>query len=551
MVNADIMLVAVGLAECFMLTRAAVLCEKIVNNKWRLLWLLPSLVCILITVSAGTEPLMAAAYLGSVGLAAGFFTDERKKRNIISAVCAAVMLLSLPCCLLSKSYRKHFDFTGDFETAVRSMKSHYALTKHKGIDFDALHDKYLPMFEQAEKDCDAVQNVIAWNCFCAEIHDGHVSYAPNDEADYKKAMKLAAGNDYGLVIVKLSDGSFAAAQVDDSLEEKGIHLGTKVKLWNGETPDKANERSLIWRMETWCDADNRDFYSGICAAGVGGDTAELTFADDSGKEQTVTLPKLSDNYYDRLKKAKETIDRGVNAPHMSWTKVNDTTAVLRIKFMMFDTDSLNKDNHLGMKNEIRKGLLELMDEGVRDVIIDIRSNGGGSGDMVKGIASLFAPEGEHYYVTNALWDEENGCYVTDAEGNYLPDDDVTFEGENILGNGRIIILVNSNSGSASDHLTKVMSGFENVTVMGFTGAGGAAQGAYSLPLSCGSVSFSGSVMLDKDGSIFIDSGKDMQAADDVGEHIPFDEQALISLFENDEDYLLNVAAEKLSKTDHK
>ncbi|SDA21930.1 carboxyl-terminal processing protease [Ruminococcus sp. YE71] len=547
MIYQDVLLIALGVAQCLLLERFAVRSEKNISSLSKLCWLIPSVTALVIMLNIGFEPLMAGAYLGCAGLAAGFFREDVKSRRITSAVCAAVMLISVPCCLLSDAYRARHDFTGDFKKAVSSMRLYYPLTQHKDIDFDALYEKYIPEFRKADKDRDEVENYIAWARFCAEFHDGHVGYAPNDEDTVREACKRAGGNDYGLVILKLSDGSFTAVNVDDSLANKGIHLGTQIISWNGETPDKADERSTLAQMENIPDADNAEFHKGMFAAGTGGDTAELTFIADDGSEQTVTLPKLGGCYYDRFEEMGKKLYQGYEAAHMSVTKINDTTAVLRVKSMVYDSVSASKDNHTGMKLELRDKVRTMMDEGVTDIIIDIRSNGGGSGDMTEAIASLFAPEGEHYYVTNALWDDKKGCYATDGKGGYLPDDDIVFSGDNILGeNGRIVLLVNDHSASASDHLTKVMSSFDNVTVMGFTGPNGSAQGVCSKQLTEGTLNYSGSVMLDRDGSIFIDSGKDRQSTDDTGVKIPLDSKAIQAIFADGQDYLLNCAIEEIA-----
>ncbi len=547
--NYDLALIGAELLFCLLLWLFAGYAEKVLSAKFRLLYLVPAVVCLMITLMAGTEPCMAGAYIGSAGLAFGFFRDEKKLRRISSVICAAVIAISLPVCLLDGDYRNRPDYLGDFEKAYASISKHYALTKHKQIDWNELYKKYRPQFAEVTKTRDKYYNLLLWKRFCAEMYDGHVGYAPNKggEEFSDEVKHRYYGNDYGLVIMHTSDGGYAALCVDDSLKSLGIRNGTRVISWNGESPDEADKHSEIYDCRPFFDRENEDFYKGMLAAGTGGETAELRFIADDGSEQTVTLPQLSDNYSERFEDFSKKIHKGHEAAHLSVTKVNDATACLRIKFMAYDSNSSQNDDHTGMKFEIRDKVAALMDEGVKNLVIDCRSNSGGSGDMVKGIASLFAPEGEHYYCTNPVWDKDKACYPTDENGDYLPGEEITFNGENLLGSGKIILLVNDECASAGDHITKVMRGMENVTVMGFTKPAGVGQGVYGIELENGSLSYSSAVMLDRDGSIFIDAGTDRRSTDDIDIKVPFDDAAIHAIFDEDRDYLLELALEKLGQ----
>lgn len=539
----DILNIALGLLSCVLLWLAAGYADKVKNTKWRLLWLIPALLCLLLTYMAGFDKCMLGAYIGALVLLYGLVNPEKKARRMTSAAAAVCMVISIPLCTFGKMYRR-VDYVSQFKTGFRSMKTHYVLSEHKQIDWDGLYDKYLPQFEAVNRSQDKIENEIVWSKFCAEFHDLHVNYS-SDEETYEAANKRAAGNDYGLVILTLADGRTAAVNVDGSLSALGIHNGTEVVSWNGMSPAEADKQSDYYLMQSYADEDNEKFYEGFFAAGTGDNTAELVYIDDNGKEQKIELSKISDDYYSRCKKVYDTINQGFEAGHMSVTKLNETTACLRIKMMKFDTVS-EKDNHTGMQQELREKILEMKEDGVRDFVIDIRENSGGSGTMVKAIAQLFAPEGEHYYVSDAYFDTDTRSYVKEGEG-WKKVNDVTFAGENILGDdGRIVVLVTEHSVSAADHLTKVMTDFENTTVIGFTEPAGSAQGVTGVELGNATLAYSASLMLNEDGSIFIDSGVDYQSGDDVDIKIPLDDQALEALFENGEDYLMEQSLDYLA-----
>ncbi|ADU22649.1 S41 family peptidase [Ruminococcus albus] len=519
--------------------------DRVKNSKWRLLWLIPMASCFLIVYVAGVEKLLIPAYIGAVILGAGFFIPKIKTRRAASGLSWVLVLISLPLCLFNKAYRS-VDYVRDFKEGFESMKAHYVLTEHKQVNWDALYEKYLPEFKAANKAHDKVANEIAWYKFCAEFHDGHVNFG-SDEKTRDAAYSRLSGIDHGLVICTLSDGRTVAAEVDSSLNALGIHNGTEIISWNGMTPAEADELNEMKQLFNFADADNQKFFEGTFAAGTGGDSVEAVIKDDSGNIKTVVLDKISDDYYNRAKEVYDKLLKGMNVGHMTLTKINDTTVCLRIKTMNFDSIS-EKDKHKKMKDELREQILDAKKEGVRDIIIDIRENNGGSGTMVKAIGELFAPEGEYYYVSDAYFDHDKKCYVKNGEGKWKVAGDVYVDGENILGDdGRIILLVGSHSVSAADHLTKLMSEFENTTVMGFTGPLGSAQGVSPIKLKSGMFSYSSSLMLNKDGTVYIDCGTDYNADDDAEVIVPFDEKAFREIFDEDNDYLMDTAVKYLEE----
>lgn len=544
MQDLDILNIALGLIFCAALWGLSIYADKVKSTNWRIYWLAPGFVCLLLTFMSGFDICMLGVYIGVLILTLGLVKPKRKSRQLVSLAAAVCMIVSIPVCMFSGAYRR-IDYANDFKQGFNAMKAHYALSEHKQIDWDALYDKYLPQFEKVTKSQDKIENEIVWNKFCAEFHDLHVGYA-SDEETLAEAKKRAAGNDFGLVIMSLADGKYAAVEADPSLEALGIHNGTEIVEWNGMTPAEADELSDYFRMQNFADIDNRIFYNGFYAAGTKDDTATLTYIDDSGVQKTAELSKISDDYYSRCEKAYQSINRGYEAGHMSVTKINDTTACLRIKSMIFDTAS-EKENHATMQQEIREKVLALKEEGVKDIVIDIRENNGGSGTMVRAIAEIFAPEGEHYYSSDPYFDRQTNSYVKESDGKWKKANDITFFGENILGDeGRIVVLVTAHSVSAADHLTKVMSAFDNTTVIGFTEPAGSAQGVVMLPLTEGSLAYSMGLMLNEDGSVFIDSGTDFQSGNDVDIKVPFDDKAITALFDNDEDYLLEYSLEYLA-----
>ena len=538
MIDSDKILLEIGLLLCVILWIMAGIAEKYVSTKWRLAYILPAVLCMFFIAFKGFELSFLGAYIGFALIAAGFFKDSRKLRRVVCIIGAVLMLTAIPISSLNKNYRS-VSFTKDFKEAFETIEKHYVLTEHKGIDLDALYEEYLPKFRQAEKNNDEIENCMVWLEFCSEFHDGHVNFMPS--GDYEEVMssvyERVLGNDYGLSVMKLSDGSFCAVNVDESLKAMGIFNGTEIISWDGVSPSVLGENEIKY-CSFAADIDNEDFWRAAYGSGKGGDSVTVTFTDESGSEKTAVLPKTGESYYTRLKKTVETIDQGIEAGHLTWTDINETTAALRIKMMMADYKSAESGDHSMLKGALREKAEELKANGVDTLIFDMRGNSGGSGDMVKAIAEVFAPGGVHYYCTDALWDSENECYATDENGRFVKGTDVYYAGEDVWSHGRIIILVNSASVSAADHLAYIMRQFDNVTVAGFTESNGSAQGVGRVSLSCGGLSISGSLLLDENGDVLIDGGTDRQSGNKLELTVPFDKQAIKSLFDDGEDYII-------------
>ncbi|HAG14292.1 MAG TPA: peptidase S41 [Ruminococcus sp.] len=561
----DIIAVTACMLCCAGLWRFAVYADDVKNTKHKLLWLLPPVLAFVIT-KEGPELSLLPLYLGAVIAACGFFTEQKNMRQKLAVSAACCMLLSFPVCLCNPRYRAK-DLIGDFEKCFAEMHAHYVLTEHKGIDWDALYAKYQPTFAEADRTQDYAAYGLAWEAFCGEFHDGHTNCSfSEDITDAVNAeTRRLLGNDYGLCIMHCTDGSFAAVCVDDSLAKYGIHNGTVITAWDGKAPDAVNRESAFYdsqlmycekdhiadmiMFDSFPDIDNAAFWSAMFTAGIGGETVNVTYLDDNGNAQTAALHPIGE-YFDRFCQMKKTVDQGLkDTGTMQWKKVGKTTACLRIKGMSYDDVSYNSsdmEDYAEMREELRSAVLAYQAQGVRNVIIDLRGNEGGSPHFVKCVAALFAPKGEYYCSSDCVWDPETQFWKKDENGKFVPFESLTLQGEQILGDGRIIVLVNSASISAADHMIKLMSAFENVTIIGFTEPNGSGQAIGRTYGQNVGVSFSNCVCLGEDGEIFIDSGIDRQSGDgDAVQIIPFDAEAIHALFDENQDYVLDKALEML------
>ncbi len=525
----------------FILSKVA---EKIITQKWRICYAAPAITALLVAGLAGFEIYMLPAYIAAVVPLAGFFKDSGKLRRISAVVSAVLAVVTIPFCSLSKGYRA-YDYVDDFKFGIKAMEDHYVLAEHKNIDFDALYEEFLPRFEAVNRSQDSLENTIVWTEFCARFNDGHVGFAP--EEDYETVMTemydKVLGNDYGLAPMTLADGRTAAVNVapDSEATKAGIRNGTIITSWDGVKPEEIDDE--VMKYFTFADKDNKAFLRTIICGGTGGDSITVGFLDDSGNEQTAVLPKMGTYYSGRMKDALTKITGGIETGHLMWQDIDENTSAMRLKMMMFDSESMESGEYRILKNDIITKLEEMKAQGKNHVVLDMRDNAGGDGGMVKAIASIFMPVGEHYYCTDALWSDAAGGYATDENGRFIKDVDNYITGED-LWDGKLTIIVNYNSVSAADHFALVMQGMPDVTIIGFTEPNGSAQGVGGAYFDNDStLGFSGSLLLDENGDVSVDSGANYESGNDIDIKVPFDEEAVKAIFDEGRDYLLEKALE--------
>ena len=601
----DLSFVILELALMVLLFIVAKVSVKRVSNKWRLLYAVPTFLTIIMVVFLGFDVHHICVYIAAIlqliplfiGNDSGDLRSIRPKR--VLAVCSAgLLVVTIVLISISTEYQR-MAFYDDFKTAFNTMKEHYVLTEEKGIDWDELYAKYTPLFKQVDKSQDDVGNYKLWQQFTGEFYDGHVGYRASSEGIWRNAICRMYGNDFGLSIVRLSTGEFAAVNVEGyensysilsdehdslgyysvkedfisepseedrlTLKNAGIKNGTIITKWNGKSIEDYFEE-ISYYMEQYPVRENEEFYLPMYVAGIGKDmeygetyvpgeilksksgkeissnpTVDITFIDADGTEKTVTAPSLG-IYTIRMFYTMKKIDDGVNITNLNWKKINDETYMLRISEMIYDEKTYNGSDFSEMTDELREEVLRMKSQGVKNIIFDLRSNSGGNPYFVEGVVKIFAPVGEHLTYYNAVINEKTATYERGEDGKYKMGVSSQYEGEGLWNDGKIILLVNAKTVSAGDDMIYMMGDFPNVTVMGFTSSNSSCQAVTGLKLENGEITFSAVPNLYPNGEIAIDTYSDHVGRTPFDEKIPLDETAIKSIFDDGEDYLLNYVA---------
>jgi carboxyl-terminal processing protease len=106
---------------------------------------------------------------------------------------------------------------------------------------------------------------------------------------------------------------------------------------------------------------------------------------------------------------------------------------------------------LGAHGEVRDAVQQLLHEGARGLVFDLRANGGGLVEEARLIASIFLPA---------------GAVVVSTRGRTQPSQTLTTAGDPIPAQIPMVVLVDSDTASASEIVTAALQDHHRATVVG-------------------------------------------------------------------------------------
>lgn len=443
----------------------------------------------------------------------------------------------------------HMDYEQSMAALIDEIEGHYILSEHKQIDYDALRAKYIPLAAEADRNGDEEAYAEAVMNLCYEFHDGHLSPYFLDDDLRSRVNDNMLGNDYGFSMIGTDSGDIVAIVTDSgsAAYDLGIHDGTVITGWNGEDIDEALRNASCvttgWPVPSFPTAENEDFMRPIFLAGQGGDTVNVRFIGDDGKENEVTL-KSTGSYFNRFMAAMEPVT-GKRCDEFAYCEMLDNRCgYLCIPEEEYDVTgdivAALTDDYPAVRDLLISRIEQMKARGMDRLIIDLRDNDGGLDVISAAVVSLFTTEEIRTYSgfckDGTLVEAKYWKWTVPADGRYS---DIP-----------VVVLVNAGTASAGDILTYNLSLCPNVTVMGITTSWGCAQGVgQTCLLSGGSIRVRYSIMatLDEDRNIYIDPGADRVSGITLDERISFDMNAVNKMYVQGQDYELEYALDWIER----
>lgn len=477
------------------------------------------------------------------------FCESRKKGYKVAAPITGVLAVGLGLYFCASSADLHNytrkSYTASFEALVTEMNKNYVLKEWKDVDFYALKEKYMPQVAAAEREKDPAKFADAVTMFCNELHDGHVMvYTKYNRNAYHSAFEL---HDYGLAMIRLDSGQVIAVCTDAAVNRLGIEDGTVITKWNGKPVLQAAEEDVLDQgVPVKTNADRLALLDLSAMAATGGETAEVSFLDKSGREKTVTLSALEEEH---------TLDEAYNAFSHSPEKTrelitsNFSTKMLDNKCGYLSLTALTTGNvlrdNIGFysgestwaKEMFRKKLRKLKEQGMQYLVIDLRNNIGGYDELGIALCELLTDEDMY----------ASGLGVR-KYGEYIGVTDKRIRGDGEFADLKAVALTNFNCISGGDVTALYLSKLPNVTLAGITdpcGSGQMTGGCCALSKGIVEVSYPIGLTLDENGSPNIDPRSDRISRNPVEVRIPLDHNAAMKIFRDKKDYELDWAVNYL------
>lgn len=486
----------------------------------------------------------------------GFLINKKKIiKNIFSIVLIILLILNIIhvifiSCTFSNIHNLTYQsYTESFKNALKILEKEYANSEHKKIDYDYLYEKYYPNIELAEKTNDKLLYNKTIAEFGNEFKDAHAGTSlvpPKNitEEWYDENLSFfdeLYNRNYGFTTIKLSDGTIIASYVNPESEAylKGLRDGMTITKKDGVDINLVltNLSDFVYPLSAVLETET--FYKSFYLFANGNDQTDVSYIDENGIEQTITvsdigeplddslLGKIQDvtNYYEDIKN----LDTKIVGENIGYIYIKNEAYDSKKAILAYVTGNVNY-----LKKTITSKLNELKKQGMEKLVIDLRNNGGGYYSEANAITELFTDKTFTYSKMSKY--KSNRADYQKVKG--------TGEFKNL----EVVVLINSECASAGDILVDLLKRCENVTVIGFTASNNiaAATGGYIYLTNGDSVIlYPIWNTLDLDGNILIDTDDTRKANVEPDIYVPLTKESVKELY-NDSDYLLNYAIELLN-----
>lgn len=355
------------------------------------------------------------------------------------------------------SYREAFDAL--FQKASRE----YPFTKEKNINWDQLYQTSAAEIAKARNSEDFYRAI---RKFAFSIPDAHVSFSLRPEIFYEER-----GGGFGLVLRELSDGRVIVSRVFENTpaSRAGIQAGAEITRWDGMPVGDAIA-SVVPDFGPYSTEHHKRVEQVAFLARVPiGASVEIEYKNPSATgPRTVTLK--SEAEYDSLFAALPLFqDDEISLPILG--EVLDESGLGYIRINTFSEDY----NLLASTWEYF--IQRLIDNEIPGLIIDIRKNSGGSGDLARDFAGYFFDEEIPLY---------EGYYYSEKTGGFESDGNPTrIKPGPILYEGPIAVLVSPYCISACEGFAYALTQQDRSIIIGNYPTAGAfgevGRGQYELP----------------------------------------------------------------------
>lgn len=353
-------------------------------------------------------------------------------------------------------------YTQAFEALFEKVSREYPFTEEKKIDWDSLRNKYAARIARVSNDKDFYR---ALRDFTWEIPDAHVGISANGEVFFEEN-----GGSFGINLAELSDGRVIVTRIfpDTPAERAGLQVGAEIISWDDKPIQKAIEEVIPF-FGPFSTPHHKRLEQVIFLTRVPpGTRVDLTYRNPGGQEKHVTLK--AEVEYDSLFAAIPEFSKDELVIPIEG-EVLDETGLGYLRINTFSAD------YSLMARLWEHFIKRLVDNEIQGLIIDLRTNSGGSGKIAFDFAGYFFEEEMPLYYS---------LYYNDLSGKFEREDlPVRVEPAPLIYKGPIAVLVSPYCISACEGFAYALTQQGRSIIVGHFPTAGAfgevGRGQYTLP----------------------------------------------------------------------
>jgi len=418
-------------------------------------------------------------------------------------------------------------YTEAFDAMLEKMRTEYAFTEYKGIDWDALAEQFRPRFEDAQRSNNQQDYYFTLRDFLWSIPDGHVAMDFSVLSDQFQ-MEVIGG--LGMAIQELENGRIIVTYLLEGgpADETGIEFGAEILEINRTPISEAINETIPWFSPFSTEHTKRLEQLRFVIRFPMWTEVEVTYKNPAGSPITDTLTAIFE------------VESFFFDPFLA----GFTGFELPVEFEVLDSgygyvqviDFF--DNELLTIQLWERMIQQLNENQIPGLIIDLRSNGGGSGYLADQMAAYFFDE-ELVAGNTAYYDESIGEFYADPG-----DEDVLFPPrEELIYLDSVVAIIGPDCASACEFFAYDLTLQGRATIVGqyaTSGLGGSIED-FVMPEDI-DVRFTIGRAIDINGNIHVE-GKGV--VPDI--HVPLTEEVVFAIYRDGRDIALEKAIEVISR----
>lgn len=411
-----------------------------------------------------------------------------------------------------KADLRNRNWTEAFKLAHEKLSREYPFTEWKEIDWDSLHDTFLPRIEQASAAGNEKAYYLALREYLFSIPDGHVALEAGDPRIPNSISMEMVGGGYGLALAELDDFRVIAAAIlpGCQAEQACIEPGAEIITWDGLPVRKALDNVKVGATP----------YRPLTGEPLPGIESPPATGEHYRLEQVRLLARApigtrvcvvyknpgSENLQTTFLTA--TDDRGVTFSLLNFAsrpgfsdRIDYWILPEGYGYLLLRTEVYLNDMTVykaRILEEVREAVSFFIDTDVMGMIVDLRGYYGGLDELAADLSGFFYPE-ENFYGYLEIYDSNEGSFRRAGEVRIKPQEP-TFERP-------VVILVNPATKSSGEGLAKYISLSPRGHSVGFHGTNGSfglAGGEIFMPLDL-KIRYPFGRYVDREGQIQLDS----------------------------------------------